>query len=294
MSLQSAARWASHVAVGLGGLTACTGRIEDPGSGQVAYGHPVVAPAGGVSQPTSGGDTAHQGPGAGGAPGGAAGMWGSPMAGAPVAATSAGGALVGGTTGNVGGAGGAGGMNAQGGSSAGGAPFTPCEYPPGPYGLDVGDTLKPTLSWQGYDRGGVWRTVTSREMLDCDGSLGVSAIVLRNVAIWCGVCTGMNRQLNELIDEQWRASGVAVYVLLAEDGESNEADDDDTRRYFEEFEPKGWALLTDPEWSFARTAGFGALPFQVVVDPRAMKIEGASTGRVVSPDGLDAVVGRNQ
>lgn len=54
---------------------------------------------------------------------------------------------------------------------------TPCEYPTGPYGVDVGDTLPPTLSWQGFTPGADSpSTVTITDFFDCDGTRGINAV----------------------------------------------------------------------------------------------------------------------
>jgi hypothetical protein len=53
-----------------------------------------------------------------------------------------------------------------------------CVYPAGPYGVSDGKVIAATLKWQGYLAGGeVQGTLTSKELLDCDGSKGINAIL---------------------------------------------------------------------------------------------------------------------
>ncbi len=54
----------------------------------------------------------------------------------------------------------------------------PCEYPPGPYGVAVGQTVPPNLSWQGFTPGSdVATTVTIQDFFDCDGTRGIDAVL---------------------------------------------------------------------------------------------------------------------
>jgi len=206
----------------------------------------------------------------------------------------------GGGTPSTGGAPGAGGgsSNSGGTTSSGGASGTPCEYPAGPYkrvrSLEVGDVLPPDLTWAGYDLEGNWRTVTMAELHDCDGSQGRNALVFRNIAAWCGVCSALNRRLNSELDDGWRADGVEAYVLVSEDAQGNEADEAVTRAYYDAFEPNGWAVLLDPDWTFLGTVGGGALPMQIVVDPRTMTLQGTTSGGADVPNGLTEVLERNR
>ena len=76
------------------------------------------------------------------------------------------------TTSGVGGAG-------SGGQGSGGMPPQPCVYPSGPYGVAQGQTVPPTLSWQGYLPGASTpTTITMDSFLDCDGSRGIDALVV--------------------------------------------------------------------------------------------------------------------
>jgi hypothetical protein len=54
-----------------------------------------------------------------------------------------------------------------------------CTYPAGPYGVDKGEVLSPTLSWQGFRPGSDEQvTILSRELFDCDGKGGIDAVVI--------------------------------------------------------------------------------------------------------------------
>lgn len=61
----------------------------------------------------------------------------------------------------------------------GGSPLPPCEYPAGPYGVAQGQTVPPSLSWQGYLPGASSpSTITIDMFFDCDGRKGINAVVV--------------------------------------------------------------------------------------------------------------------
>ncbi len=64
-------------------------------------------------------------------------------------------------------------------ASGGGMSPTNCDYPPGPYGVDEGQVVPPTLSWQGYAPGASSpSTITMEDFHDCDGTGGIDAIII--------------------------------------------------------------------------------------------------------------------
>ncbi len=91
----------------------------------------------------------------------------------------AGGAGPGASVGPGAGAGPGAGSGGSTGSGTGGDPGpTACVWPAGPYGVGQGQTLPPTISWQGYGPGeSAPRTVSIEEFFDCDGTHGVDAVL---------------------------------------------------------------------------------------------------------------------
>jgi len=54
----------------------------------------------------------------------------------------------------------------------------PCQYPAGPYGVGQGQTVPPSLSWQGYAPGASSpSTISIQEFFDCDGAKGIHAVL---------------------------------------------------------------------------------------------------------------------
>ncbi len=67
----------------------------------------------------------------------------------------------------------------SGGNSAEGGSSDNCEYPAGPYGVELGDILSPELAWQGLiPHADSIRTIRADNFFDCDGSLGIHALLI--------------------------------------------------------------------------------------------------------------------
>ena len=63
-------------------------------------------------------------------------------------------------------------------ATSSGSGSNPCQYPAGPYGVGQGQTVPPSLSWQGYAPGASSpSTLSIQEFFDCDGAKGIHAIL---------------------------------------------------------------------------------------------------------------------
>lgn len=95
-------------------------------------------------------------------------------------ASSGNGSGSGATTGSTGGMAGVGGnATTTGATSGAGAGPQNCTYPAGPYGVDQGEVVPPTISWQGYAPGASSpSTITMQDLFDCDGSRGIHAVIV--------------------------------------------------------------------------------------------------------------------
>ncbi len=99
---------------------------------------------------------------------------------------NSGGANAGGNTGSesngVGGSGGnpdGSGPNATANNSSSTGGPQPCVYPSGPYGVDQGDTVPPSLTWQVFAPGSSSASSLRMEDLhDCDGARNIDVIII--------------------------------------------------------------------------------------------------------------------
>lgn len=101
---------------------------------------------------------------------------GSQVASSGSEVTTSGGAAVG-----AGGMAGVGGSSttSNGATSGAGAGPQNCTYPSAPYGVGQGQTVPPTISWQGFAPGGSSpTTITTEDLFDCDGSRGIHAVIV--------------------------------------------------------------------------------------------------------------------
>ncbi|MEM6791160.1 MAG: hypothetical protein AAGA56_11370 [Myxococcota bacterium] len=86
---------------------------------------------------------------------------------------------VGNGTGGAMGVGGSNGATMASGSAGQGAGPPACTYPSGPYGVGEGETVPPTLSWEGYAPGAsAPGTITAEDFFDCDGQRGIHAVIV--------------------------------------------------------------------------------------------------------------------
>ncbi len=71
------------------------------------------------------------------------------------------------------------GPNASANNSSSSSGMGPCVYPPGPYGVDQGQTVPPSLSWQVYAPGSnAVTTLKMEDLHDCDGTHNIDVIIV--------------------------------------------------------------------------------------------------------------------
>ena len=177
---------------------------------------------------------------------------------------------------------GAGGGSGFGGAGAvpgaGGAPPTNCQYPPEPFGKSPNQTVGPTLQWDGFrDGDSAPTTINIQEYFDCDGSRGTNALLLVSAAQWCPNCQKESAELNAHMQGDWGAMGIKVLVLMVEDLNSNPATFQTAQAWFSRYQPRGWSVVADPNFYFAK-AGTNGVPVNMVVNPRNMMIVNRQDG----------------
>ena len=175
---------------------------------------------------------------------------------------------------------------------------TACTYPDGPYGIHVGDTVPPTFTWSALGPGGTPQQYASTDFYDCDGTKGINAIVFDSSATWCVACQEEAMQLEGIIANNWGPNGVAVITLMVEDGNSVPPKDISVAQaWMDDYHLKNVPVAIDPTFDFAiYVNGSLGLPYNVLVDPRTMKVvkspyEPGTGGH--DPD-IDALVSANQ
>jgi hypothetical protein len=161
-------------------------------------------------------------------------------------------------------------------SRGAGAPAA-CTYPAGPYGTRVGDVVDPSLSWQGYlDDGTTPANVSVKSYYDCDGSQGITALLLDESATWCVNCENEAQQIAPDVTSTWKSQGIHLVTLMAQDQQTDPATLDTALSWRNEYELTAGATCADPDWTLklwgGATGNGNGFPTNVLIDPRTMKI----------------------
>jgi len=165
---------------------------------------------------------------------------------------------------------------------------TVCTYPDGPYGIHEGQTIPPTFTWNGLAPGGTPQSYASTDFYDCDGSKGINAIVFDSSGQWCGACQQEAMELEGIIANNWGPNGVAVITLMVEDLNYKPTTDINVaQQWMTDYHLKNVPVALDPKFNFAvYVNGQLGLPYNVLVDPRTMKV--VKSPYVVGTAGHDA------
>ena len=151
--------------------------------------------------------------------------------------------------------------------------------------------LDPSLCFDGYVRGsstaGKWCT---KAVYDPDGTKGVRAFLLSEIAEWCSVCKSESSALQSIYESKWKALGIAVAQNLIENashGSPSLATASTWRTTF----GATWTVAIDP----TRIVPAPTMPTVYVFDPRTMKIERVFRGWGSSiPTVVESVAARNK
>ena len=148
-----------------------------------------------------------------------------------------------------------------------------CVYPSGPYGTGPGNTLGPTLSWQGYAANDPnVSTLTLSELFDCDGSKGIDAIIIDTSAGWCAACEDQAHDESELTS-QYDQLGIKAITLLIMNAAEQPATTADALAWRMTYNLEDVGIYADPNFLLEpvgqQTIG---LPITMIVDPRTMKV----------------------
>ncbi len=152
------------------------------------------------------------------------------------------------------------------------APTVTCKYPAAPYGTDIGRTVAPTLSWQGYVNGSsTLSTFTMADLFDCDGAKKIDVIVVAQAAQWCGVCKSEASGLESKLSGSWSGLNMKYVELVIETASGTPATTTTAKQWRDAYGLDHAAVMADPDFSFAHS-GSNSLPVHAIIDPRTMKI----------------------
>jgi hypothetical protein len=181
------------------------------------------------------------------------------------------------------------------GGAGGGSTTVACQYPQGPYGLGQGNTVEPTLTWQGFAEGMSQSSAVSIDAYhDCDGSKGIDAVLFDVSAMWCEACQVEASDLASRM-KTWTGQGIHVVTLVIEDAPGMPATVATAQAWRTMFKLDQTATLADPAVALVSKAVAGSLglPYQILVDPRTMTITSTQEGYSGDYSALTSLAAKN-
>ncbi len=163
-----------------------------------------------------------------------------------------------------------------------------CVYPKGPYGVTVGKVLDPSLQWDGFPpKATAASTVKITDLYDCDGSKGINALIVDSSGQWCIACQGIAKLLPGWFSakgDNWTNLGVQLLTLVIQNNNYEPATITTAQQWRDLFNLNPYYVVADP----ADTFPTNALPYQLLVDPRTMKVvRDLSQDSAQTADGAD-------
>ena len=173
-------------------------------------------------------------------------------------------------------------------------PPSGCTYPAGPYGFEQGDTVNPSLTWQGYAPGvSSLSTLHPSDLLDCDGTKGVNAVVLDESAIYCATCQAEAQSLEAQMTSSWLAEGVVFVTFISPDSSGSPADTNAALQWKTTYGLNDVGVYADPN-GLVYSPSVTAFPGSYLVDPRTMKIVEVSQGYAGPGPAVDQLAQKNK
>jgi len=182
--------------------------------------------------------------------------------------------------------------------SGGGAPPPPpaepaAAYPVGPYGLSVGYVM-PNITLQGYREGtGTWTSIKLADYFDPSGARAIKGVLVTASAAWCGPCKEEAKQLVDLYGGTYKARGAKFLTALIEDSYRNPARQSTVDAWIS-YAGTNFDIVADPDSRLFRSGS--SLPFNLVFDPRTMKVQKTWSGSdpyATTIPALDTVLVKN-
>ena len=154
-----------------------------------------------------------------------------------------------------------------------------CSYPTGSIGSSVGNIVSSAIKWTGYQPGSSSpTTIASSAFFDCDGSAGIHAVLFVNGNSDCPVCQAEAQTLPAKM-QTWGPAGVVVVYLLLDDANGGTPTAQTAKLWRSQFGLDKIYVAADPMFAL-QNALATAVPYEVLVDPRTMKIVDIEVGGI--------------
>ncbi len=174
------------------------------------------------------------------------------------------------------------------------------EYPPGPYGFEVGKVI-PNITVEGYVSGvPPWTSIAVKDYYDPGGQKGIRGLYVTASAPWCGGCQLEGKDLPGLYLNSYKARGARLLTMLLQGSSHEPASQATVDAWVTAYRTPYDLGVVDSALALPPRApggGTAALPFNYVVDPRTMKITQINMGEYFNGDtipGLDSLLATNR
>lgn len=169
------------------------------------------------------------------------------------------------------------------GGSGGGSNNAP--YPAGPFGAEIGSTMR-NLQFQGWRdpsaAGYTWaaqpETISLSDYYNPDGSKPAKVLMINVSARWCTVCKGEYADFKFSGDiQKYSAEGVVFIGVLFEDDNYAAAKPADMEWWTKAYSVS-FPFVLDPGFKMGEYFSADATPLNMIVDAKTMQIKGKVLG----------------
>ena len=159
-----------------------------------------------------------------------------------------------------------------------------CEYPSGPYGIQPGQRLDPSMTWQGYRaNGNSVETISIEDLFDCDGSHNVHAVLIIGAQTTCGPCQAEAEEISSHLTG-WAQDGIHVLTLMLPSGAAP---------WRNAFGLQASNVADDPTGSILVPGGNGT-PINIIWDPRTGLVVDRWNGYGAGYSALESLAAENE
>jgi cytochrome c peroxidase len=140
------------------------------------------------------------------------------------------------------------------------------DWPPGPYGYKILQTLPPDIAFDGPEG-----TVALKDYFDPCATQS-KLVVIRTSAAWCGTCIWSATHTKRLLDDARFGGRLMLIDLLIGDEDNMPAKPPDAARWKTKIDFPG-KIAVDPKYTFAPALiSLSPLPEYVLIDTRTMQV----------------------
>jgi hypothetical protein len=152
----------------------------------------------------------------------------------------------------------------------------PLDYPPGPYGAEVSDTVE-NLHFEGWlDPAAAgfdseaFEPISFADFYNPDAASGPELLLVNTTAVWCQSCRIEHADLPER-DRTLGPRGLVILALMYQDGNEQPATPRDLEVWARQFETS-FPMALDRDFLMGRFVPADVAPLNLLIDARSMTV----------------------